>query len=147
MHCDVPKRNPYLKHFTWAKHSQICWKWGKHGSKSNIDIKIVEWNKINYTDLFFGATTWKLRKHIFFGLATAVVTGLRRIFFSSSRYWDLSESTWMERNPRESSNICDLVAEETLSYINPYVPRGLVHPYQLDKPISRFRGVWCTFSF
>ena len=31
--------------------------------------------------------------------------------------------------------------------INPYLPSGDVHPYQLDKSISNFRSVWCTFSF
>ena len=35
--------------------------------------------------------------------------------------------------------------------INPFLPSGLVHPCpiscQLDKSISSFRGVWCTFSF
>ena len=29
--------------------------------------------------------------------------------------------------------------------VNPYLPSGPVHPYQLDKSISIFRGVWCTF--
>ena len=31
--------------------------------------------------------------------------------------------------------------------LNPHLPSGLSHPYQLDKSISSFRGVWCTFSF
>ena len=31
-------------------------------------------------------------------------------------------------------------------YINPYLPSGLFHPCQLDKSISKFRAVWCTFS-
>ena len=31
--------------------------------------------------------------------------------------------------------------------INPHLPSGPVHPYQLDESISKFRGVWCTFSF
>ena len=29
--------------------------------------------------------------------------------------------------------------------INPHLPSGPVHPYQLDKSISNFRGGWCTF--
>ena len=29
-------------------------------------------------------------------------------------------------------------------YHNPYLPSG---PYQMDKSISSFRVVWCTFSF
>ena len=29
--------------------------------------------------------------------------------------------------------------------INPYKLSGLVHPYQLDRPISSFRGVWVYF--
>ena len=33
------------------------------------------------------------------------------------------------------------------NYLNPHLPSGPVHPYQLDKSISNFRGVWCTFSF
>ena len=31
--------------------------------------------------------------------------------------------------------------------INLHLQSGLFHPYQLDKFISIFRGVWCTFSF
>ena len=31
--------------------------------------------------------------------------------------------------------------------LNPHLPSGPVHPYQLDESISNFRGVWCTFSF
>ena len=31
--------------------------------------------------------------------------------------------------------------------INPQLPSGPVHPYQLDKSISNFRAVWCTYSF
>ena len=30
---------------------------------------------------------------------------------------------------------------------NPHLTSGPVHPYQLDKSISNFRVVWCTFSF
>ena len=30
---------------------------------------------------------------------------------------------------------------------NPYLPSELVHPYQLDKSISKFMGVRCIFSF
>ena len=30
--------------------------------------------------------------------------------------------------------------------INPHLPSGLL-PHQLDKSISNFRDVWCTFSF
>ena len=33
------------------------------------------------------------------------------------------------------------------SVINPHLPSGPVHPYQLDESISSIRGVWCTFSF
>ena len=29
--------------------------------------------------------------------------------------------------------------------INPYLPSGLFHPYQLDECISIFRSGWCTF--
>ena len=31
--------------------------------------------------------------------------------------------------------------------INPHLPNGLSHPYQLDESISNFRVVWFTFSF
>ena len=31
--------------------------------------------------------------------------------------------------------------------VNPYLPSGPVHPYQLDESISSFKGAWCTFSF
>ena len=31
--------------------------------------------------------------------------------------------------------------------LNPYLPSGIFHPYQLDESISIFRGGWCTFSF
>ena len=31
--------------------------------------------------------------------------------------------------------------------LNPHLPSGLSHPYQLDESISNFRCVWCTFSF
>ena len=31
--------------------------------------------------------------------------------------------------------------------INPHLPSGPAHPYQLDGFISNFRGVWCGFSF
>ena len=31
--------------------------------------------------------------------------------------------------------------------MNPHLPSGPVHPYQLDESIPNFRGVWCTFSF
>ena len=30
-------------------------------------------------------------------------------------------------------------------WLNPYMPCGLFHPYQMDKSISSFRGAWCTF--
>ena len=30
--------------------------------------------------------------------------------------------------------------------INPHLPSGPVHPYQLDESIFNFRGAWCTFS-
>ena len=33
-----------------------------------------------------------------------------------------------------------------LIIINPHLLSGPVHPYQLDKSISNFRGVWWTFS-
>ena len=29
--------------------------------------------------------------------------------------------------------------------IDPHLPIGPVHPYQMDESISNFRGVWCTF--
>ena len=29
--------------------------------------------------------------------------------------------------------------------VNPHLPIGPVHTYQLDQSISNFRGVWCTF--
>ena len=32
-----------------------------------------------------------------------------------------------------------------LDLLNPYSPSGIVHPYQMDESISKFRGVWCTF--
>ena len=31
--------------------------------------------------------------------------------------------------------------------LNPHLPSGTVHPYQLDEFISNFRDVCCTFSF
>ena len=31
--------------------------------------------------------------------------------------------------------------------INPHLPSGPVHPYQLEESISNFRGEWRTFSF
>ena len=31
--------------------------------------------------------------------------------------------------------------------LNPHLPSGIFHPYQLDESISNFKGVWCTFSF
>ena len=31
------------------------------------------------------------------------------------------------------------------SQVNQHLPSGPVHPYQLDKSIFNFRGVWCTF--
>ena len=33
------------------------------------------------------------------------------------------------------------------SCMNPHLPSGPVHPYQLDESIYNFRGGWCTFSF
>ena len=33
------------------------------------------------------------------------------------------------------------------SYLNPYLPNRLFHPYQLDESISDLRGVWCFFFF
>ena len=35
----------------------------------------------------------------------------------------------------------------TSMIINPYLPNGLSHPYQLDQSIFHLRGVWCTFFF
>ena len=29
--------------------------------------------------------------------------------------------------------------------LNPHLPNGLSHPYQLDESIFHLRGVWCTF--
>ena len=34
-----------------------------------------------------------------------------------------------------------------LHCVNPQLPSGLFHPYQMDEFISSFRGVWCTVSF
>ena len=34
-----------------------------------------------------------------------------------------------------------------LVFLNPHLPSGPVHPYQLDESISNFRGVWWTLSF
>ena len=31
--------------------------------------------------------------------------------------------------------------------VNPHLPSGPVHPYQLEKSIFNLRGAWCTFSF
>ena len=31
--------------------------------------------------------------------------------------------------------------------INPHLPSGPVHPYQLEESIPKFRGVWHSFSF
>ena len=31
-------------------------------------------------------------------------------------------------------------------WVNPHLPSGPIHPYQLDESISSFRDVWCTFS-
>ena len=31
--------------------------------------------------------------------------------------------------------------------INPHLPNGLSHPYQLDESIFHLRGVWCTLVF
>ena len=32
-------------------------------------------------------------------------------------------------------------------FINLHLPSGHIHPYQLDESISKFSGVWWTFSF
>ena len=40
-----------------------------------------------------------------------------------------------------------VVGEYFISMINYFLNHGLFHPYQLDKSISSFRGVRCTFSF
>ena len=34
-----------------------------------------------------------------------------------------------------------------VSFLNPYLHNGLAHPNQMDKSISNFGGIWCTFSF
>ena len=41
------------------------------------------------------------------------------------------------------------VAEEGTSRIsvNPHLPSGHFHPYQMDESISSFWGVWYTVSF
>ena len=36
-------------------------------------------------------------------------------------------------------------SESSKVLINPHLPSGPVHPYQLDESISNFRDVWCTF--
>ena len=43
--------------------------------------------------------------------------------------------------------IKDMLRYIAYSMYYPYLPNGLVHPYQLDESISNVRGVWCTFSF
>ena len=40
-----------------------------------------------------------------------------------------------------------LVVRAASFFLNPHLPNGLSHPYQLDESISSFRGGWCTFSF
>ena len=35
---------------------------------------------------------------------------------------------------------------ENISIVNPHLPCGLFHPYQLDESISNFRDAWCIFS-
>ena len=48
------------------------------------------------------------------------------------------------RSSKDKSNIH--VAIDDKSKINPYLPSGPVHPYQMDESFSNFRGVYCTFS-
>ena len=35
----------------------------------------------------------------------------------------------------------------SVKVVNPHLPSGPVHAFQLDESVSSFRGVWCTFSF
>ena len=46
------------------------------------------------------------------------------------------EKTWKKR---------PIHTAPAASTVNPNMPGGLFHPYQLDESISKFRGVWCTF--
>ena len=41
--------------------------------------------------------------------------------------------------------ICDHWQHVLQILLNPHLPSGPVHPYQLDKSISCFRDVWCAF--
>ena len=43
--------------------------------------------------------------------------------------------------------VCDHNSRYNRTSINPHLPNGPIHPYQLDESISNFRGVRSTFSF
>ena len=44
-----------------------------------------------------------------------------------------------------SSNYKYNTAHVLQHILNPFLPSGLSHPYQLDEFISNLRGAWCTF--
>ena len=58
------------------------------------------------------------------------------------------QSLSCKKNPNSKWWCYMKLQKNTLYFtINPHLPGGLVHPYQLDESISNFRGVWSTFSF
>ena len=52
-------------------------------------------------------------------------------------YFLLNHASLLKAGPE----ISDII----IHAINPYLPSGLFHPYQVDESISIFRGGWCTF--
>ena len=51
------------------------------------------------------------------------------------------------QNKQDIQEKYGILALIILLCINPHLPSGPVHPYQLEESISNFMGVWCTFSF
>ena len=50
-----------------------------------------------------------------------------------------------KKKVKVSWNVLENKPKNLLPLLNPHLPSGILHPYQMDKSISNFMGVWCTF--
>ena len=59
----------------------------------------------------------------------------------------LFHMAWMlPKNGNGQELVCYLQwPDKLLDKVNPYLPSGPIHPYQLDKPISNFKGCLVFF--
>ena len=79
------------------------------------------------------------------------ILGVSGVLFSFLSYlWRITliQLSGASHPPTEKSpSFWIFKALSSVNWLNPYLPDGLSHPYQLDDSMFHLKGVWCTFSF